>query len=256
MQAQFRLPLTLAVAALSAACGSQQLPVPSAPSTTGPITPAEPAPRMITPAAESTEATPAAETSAAAAVELPTQCVAPESGRCLPPAGFVQALCNRTAPEVALSMFRKGTPWARAYLRLDRQLWLSGKKLARPVLALEGEELLVLKDRTGGSGMIIGGGSYDVLRWDGTCVSVSADEVSLSAPRVPTVATINWKYLPDATQESLLANSVIQSKYRARVQKCRADAEACEQADQDLSQLIATHVRAGGPVAEPTFSGW
>ncbi len=211
---------------------------------------------MITPAAESTEATPASETPAVAAVELPTQCAAPESGSCLPPAGFVQALCNRTAPEVALSMFRKGTPWARAYLRLDRQLWLSGKKLARPVLALQGEELLVLKDRTGGSGMIIGGGSYDVLRWDGSCVSVSADEVSLSAPRVPAVATINWKYLPDATQESLLTNSVIQSKYRARVQKCRADAEACEQADQDLSQLIATHVRTGGSVAEPTFSGW
>jgi hypothetical protein len=208
---------------------------------------------MIAPAIASTEATSAL---APAAVELPTACVAPESGSCLPPAGFVQALCNRTAPEVALSMFRKGTPWTRAYLRLDRQLWLSGKKLARPVLALQGEEMLVLKDRTAGSGMIIGGGSYDVLRWDGTCVSVSADEVSLSAPRVRAVATINWKYLPDATQESLLANSVIQSKYRARMQKCRADALACEQADQDLSQLIATHVREGGPVAEPTFFGW
>jgi hypothetical protein len=104
--------------------------------------------------------------------------------------------------------------------------------------------------------MVIGGGNYDALRWDGTCVSVSADEVTLLAPPVRAVATINWKYLPDEIQESLLANTVIQSSYRARMQKCRADARSCEQAEQDLSELIASHVRAGGPVAEPTLVGW
>ncbi len=154
-------------------------------------------------------------------------------------------------------MFKKGTPWTRAYMRLDRELWFAGKKLSSPVLAPRGEELLILKERGGGSGIVIGGGSYDALRWNGTCVSVASDEVTLKSPSAVEVATIKWKYLPDATQDSLLENTVIKSSYRARMKKCRASGgDACDRAERDLSQRIAAHVRDGGPVAEPSFLGW
>lgn len=190
------------------------------------------------------------------ALDLPKQCAAGPA-RCVPPAEFVGALCQRTAPEVALAMFKKGTPWTRAYMRLDRQLWFAGKKLSSPMLAPRGEELLILKERGAGSGIVIGGGSYDALRWNGTCVSVAADEVTLKSPGAVEVATIQWKYLPDATQDSLLENTVIKSSYRARMQKCRSTGgDACDRAERALSQHIAAHVRDGGSVADPSFLGW
>ena len=189
------------------------------------------------------------------ALDLPTQCaVGPH--RCVPPARFVRALCQRTAPEVALAMFKKGTPWTRAYMRLDRELWFAGKKLSSPVLAPRGEELLILREHAG-SGVVVGGGSYDALRWNGTCVSVVADEVTLRSPTAVEVATIKWKYLPDATQDSLLENTVIKSSYRTRMKQCRASGgDACDRAERELSQRIAAHVRDGGPIAEPSLLDW
>ncbi len=205
--------------------------------------------------AESEASADAPEPSQKIALDLPRQCAAGPA-RCVPPAKFVRALCQRTAPEVALAMFKKGTPWTRAYMRLDRELWFAGKKLSSPVLAPRGEELLILREH-GGSGVVVGGGSYDALRWNGTCVSVVADEVTLQSPSAVEVATIKWKYLPDATQDSLLENTVIMSSYRARMKKCRASGgDACDRAERDLSQHIAAHVRDGGPVAEPSLLDW
>lgn len=242
----------------------------AAPATTGavapPVAPSEDAiAASAEPASKAEPSAPVAdvETGAAAPKSLPSTPLAVPSecagaaDRCVPPQRFVRALCQRTAPEVALAMFKKGTPWTRAYMRLDRELWFAGKRLARPVIATQGEELLILADRTGGSGVMIGGGSYDALRWDGSCVSVTADEVSLSAPRVPEVATITWRYLPDATRDLLLQDSNIESKYRERSKRCRPPAgDACDEADRELSQLIATHVRGGGEVPVPDLSAW
>src|SRR6185436_7037314 len=46
-----------------------------------------------------------------AALEIPTQCALSGAKICTPPTAFVAKLCQSKSPDVALSMFRKSTPW-------------------------------------------------------------------------------------------------------------------------------------------------
>src|SRR5262249_46423860 len=49
--------------------------------------------------------------------QVPTACEKTADKICLPPAAFIKRLCNGAFPDVALTMFAKGTPWTRGYLR-------------------------------------------------------------------------------------------------------------------------------------------
>ena len=105
---------------------------------------------------------------------VPDACASAEGDDCTPPQPWVKKLCNGVYAEVALVMFRGGTPWQRLYLRgKTRAVNASGGATVDGHL-LRDEEVLVLQHRKGeASGMQIGNGSgqYDALRWNGSCVA-------------------------------------------------------------------------------------
>ena len=220
-------------------------------------TPADEAP--LSPASssvESSEGSPVAPSAEATELELPVSCTPTSSGICTPPESFVRTACSRSSVELALAMFRKSTPWTRAYLRLRTEAWYTGNRLAAPVQFELDEEVLIVADRgagRAGKAQIVGASSYDVYRWDGRCASLMADEVTLRRPPVPRAAAIAWRRLGDETRQLLLKNPGIKSRHGLVRTRCSEDSTAprCTEATDALSQHIATYVRRGGEIPDP-----
>jgi hypothetical protein len=206
------------------------------------------------PAIEATEVPPEAE---AAELDVPTECATPGSKPCLPPTAFVEQLCKARSVDLALTMFRRTTPWTRAYLRRNMEAWYTATRLTSPVQLVLDEEVIVIASRTGASGaVVVGGGSYDVYRWDGKCVSVMADEVTLRRPPIPGAAPIAWKALSEPTRDALLGDRGIKFRRDVARDRCSADGASpkCEEANNSLGQLIADYVRRGGKLPDPRLS--
>jgi hypothetical protein len=189
-----------------------------------------------------------------ARLEIPTECAPAGAKVCTPPADFVARLCQTKSQDLALSMFRKSTPWTRAYLRRNMEAWYTGVKLASPVQLTLDEEVIVVASRSGGSGgiQVSGSGSYDVYRWDGKCVSVMADEVTMRRPPVLGSAPIAWKSLTEATRDALLEDRGIKFRRDLQRDRCSEDSTAprCTEATAALIQLIADYVRKGGKLPD------
>jgi hypothetical protein len=223
----------LALLALAACGGSAATR--SAPPTTAISTPtAPPSPTSTSTPTPTPTATPT----------LPTACADASSSVCVPPADFVERLCAKANQDVALSLFAKRTPFTRLCLR--------GKV---DELAF-GEEVLALRfhaQQQGGMIVGSGNGSYDVLRWDGSCSrGVEAEMVARSCPSRPKTARIKWHRMDSQTQDALIAASDRVKRARAtRGKECQGAmtgdvSAACEKADQALGDAIVDCVRAGG----------
>lgn len=181
---------------------------------------------------------------------LPTACA--EGPLCTLPADFAQRLCAGSYPEVALHLFAPGTPWKRAYLQRSFKAWhVGGRGDLREVRS--GEEVIILTaGSTDGQKLQIGGQAFDVLRWDGTCVSLMEDELSFRKPPAAAVANITWKKLDPAFQSALSEERHIESLREAQLRICEskaADSEPgkskCELARRQLSLAIAQAVGRG-----------
>lgn len=205
------------------------------------------------PAAE--VATPEPEPAAA----VPDACASAEGEDCTPPQPWVKKLCNGVYAEVALVMFRGGTPWQRLYLRgKTRAVNASGGATVDGHL-LRDEEVLVLQHRRGdASGMQIGDGSgqYDALRWNGSCVSLEAGEVTKRRPSSPGQARIEWSWLGEGMRSALKQDAVVSEAFLARKKECRGAttgsvSKACEKLDGKLISKIADYVRTGPELPEP-----
>jgi hypothetical protein len=243
-------------------CGASA-PIASGPQSSGP---AVKEPAAVAPLAHPTEsvaveeAAPqhAAQEEEPAALEIPTECATSGVKICTPPTPFVAKLCQSKSADLALSMFRKGTPWTRAYLRLRTEAWYMGVRRSSPVQLVLDEEVIVVASRSGGSGgiQVSGSGSYDVYRWDGKCVSVMEDEVSLRRPPVPESAPIEWQSLTEATHEALLDDRGIKSRRDAQHERCSKDSSAprCTEATAALARVIADYVRKGGKLPDARLS--
>jgi hypothetical protein len=192
--------------------------------------------------------------------KIPNECAEPGGKMCLPPAPFVKRLCASYYPDVALSMLAKGTPWQRGYLKVKSvEAWnASGGMSSADKLVFE-EEFVILARREAAQGGIQvsgAGGSYDVLRWDGTCASLMEDEVSLRGGSSPKNAKIPWKNLDEKVRDALAANDKIGKAYTDRRKECKGatmgDVSAkCEKADALLSKVVVDYVRGGGSVPAP-----
>lgn len=192
---------------------------------------------------------------------VPEAC-AGDGAACVMPRGFVQRLCGgrSTYPELALLFFQKGSPWRRAYVAVREAAPFNGMNgpSSEEKLTFE-EELLVLSENkvdTGGMQVSGAGSSYDLLRWDGTCVTLSAEEVRLSGPSKPKHAGIPWRILEDATQNALLQNEAIAKVATERRKECKGAtigevSAKCEKADRRLNDLIVEAVRSGTEVPKP-----
>jgi hypothetical protein len=209
------------------------------------------------------EAEPAADSagaeSQAAASGVPKECVKKE-GTCLPPKGFVQKLCAASYPSVALYMFANRSPWARGYLRGRTKAWnASGGASDNGWLEFD-EEVLVLVERKadlGGMQVSGAGASYDALRWDGSCVTLSSEEMTLDKPPSPKSAKVEWRFLDDNVQEALRADGKVNEAYLARRKECKGATSGevsmkCVKADQQLSDAIVRLLRGGASLPEPT----
>jgi len=196
-------------------------------------------------------------------VEFPTKCAKKEGDLCLPPVAFNKHICAApNASSLVLALFAKGTPWQRMYLARDTEAWDAsggGVGSAATKLAYD-EEVLVLAFRPPANtgGMVVSGanGAYDVIRWDGVCASLNADELRKWLPPEPGYAAIPWKKLDDGTQQKLLEDGRISLKEGEMKKACKGvsrgqSTPACDKAQKSLSKAVVNYIRNGGAVPTP-----
>ncbi len=234
--------VTRTVLALLAACGGTAPP------------PSSPAPEQVaaTPAATaapSSAISHAPEPPADAAARLPTACADKSGDLCTPPAEFVERLCTKPHQEVALALFAKSTPFTRLYLKgkIDE-------------LAFDEEVVALRFHAQPKGGMIVGSGNgtYDVLRWDGTCSrGLEAEVLTKSRPPRPRAAHVQWHRVGARMQTALVSSSeAVRRAHSKRGKECKGAmsgdvSAACEKADAALVDAIVDFVRAGSPLPDP-----
>jgi len=195
---------------------------------------------------------------------IPTACAGEQALKdtkvCLPPGVFAKKLCGGIYPEVALSMFTKGTPWTRVWLAGDVEAWnASGGLTHRANLAFDEEVIVLSRHSAGGSGGIVMTGamaSYDVLRWDGTCVSVMEGELTTRRPPAPKPAAVPWSRLEETTRRALLASPKVKATHDSLDKACAsvsssAEKKTCEKADRAFARAVADFVRGGATLPTP-----
>lgn len=181
------------------------------------------------------------------------------AGDCVPPQAWVKKLCNGVFAEVALYMFRAGTPWQRLYLRgKTRAVNASGGATVEGSL-LRDEEVLVLRHRKADASQLQigdGSGQYDALRWNGSCVSLEGGEVTTHRPSKPGQARIEWSWLGQGMRAALRKNEELNQAFQARQKECKgvttgSVSKACERLDQKFIDRVAEHVRSGAELPLP-----
>jgi len=244
-------PLFCSLAIFLAACGGAQ----TAPS-------AEPA--HSSSAAEATpDAAPALssepKSAAAEPVTVPTGCV--KSGRfCLPDQKFSKRMCNAGSPSLALYLFGNGFGFTRGYLTRKTQAWNAAGGASDNSFLEFDEEVLLLVERGGdSSGMQVSGagGGYEALRWNGLCVTLAKEEVTLDKPPAPKAAKVEWRFLDDNVQAALREDSTINAAVTKRRQECKGAVSgdvslSCVKADDRLTQVLVDYLRKGGKLPVPS----
>jgi hypothetical protein len=176
--------------------------------------------------------------------KLPSACADPKSAVCAPSGAFVERLCTKPRQDIALGLFSPSTPFTRVYLR---------GKLDELVLD---EEVLVLRFHAPQKNGIIvgnGGGTYDVLRWDGSCsTGVEAEMVTRTRPGRPRTAHVQWHRIATPVQDALISSSeAVKRAHARRGKECKGAmsgdvSAACEKADDALVAAVVEFVRSGG----------
>jgi hypothetical protein len=104
---------------------------------------------------------------------------------------------------------------------------------------------------------VSGAEDVDVLRWNGTCVTVRRSELVTYVPGQPKNAPIIWKYLGNDLQQSLLTKRSIEDARRVQRKQCRSSSarnmtKPCEKATSALGAVITVELRQGLTLAEPS----
>ena len=202
------------------------------------------------------------ETSAAAdktsGEKVPSSCALKDP--CRPPAQWVDSLCHDVHPGLGVYMFQKSLPWEKRYLtRKTEAVNASGGATREGWLEFD-EEVLILKMRKApAGGMQVSGASesYDALRWDGSCVTLSGEELTANVPPTAKFAFVTWRFLDDSIQEALKDDDKIREVYRQRTKECKGQnqgevSKGCVKADKELSALVVGFIRNGGKVPVPS----
>lgn len=199
------------------------------------------------------------EVAAAEPDRMPTACDTKVGQVCLPPAKFAKAVCDRDYPTVALAMFAHGSPWTRAYLTTKTRAWnASGGGSSNEQMGFD-EEVILLRHRvpkTGGMTVSGAGEGYDALRWDGSCVTLAAQEVTFRKPAKPKNARIIWKRLELDVRDALKQQAAIRPNYLKHRKHCKGVSmgrvsKKCVKADGVLSRTVAAFIRESGEMPAP-----
>ncbi|MDF3066511.1 MAG: hypothetical protein K0R38_2112 [Polyangiaceae bacterium] len=245
-----RLSLWISLA-LAAACGGTK-PAEAPRAENQP----EDAPAPSAPAAE--EATPPASAdSARSATGVPTECFK-QGAMCSPDPQFVKRLCNGKFPSVGLYLF-SNPKWTRGYLTRRTKAWNASGGASDSGWVEFDEEVLILYARVadaGGMQVSGAGGSFDALRWDGSCVTLQSEEVTMSKAPSPKYPPIDFRYLDDDTQEALRKEEKINKAWQERRKECKGATSGevslkCVKADEALTKSVIAFVRGGGSLPEP-----
>jgi len=205
------------------------------------------------------EAPAASEQTAQVRAKIPKRCSKrKQRGECLPPVVWVNKLCNDVYPDVALHMFKPGTPWQRFYMlaRAEPFNASGGASLLGDKLEM-GEEVIALRRRANDGEMQIGDQSgYDVLRWNGACATIHDGDFSTTPPREVRHSRVEWRKLSVDMRNALEAEPEIQATYEERRRHCRGATLGevtadCEKFDKRLVEEVVRHVRTGAPLPGP-----
>jgi hypothetical protein len=206
----------------------------------------------------------ASEEKTPAAVSLIPSCSPTEDGDCLPPSRWVDKLCSGVHPEVALHLFRGGSPWKRVYSRARAPAYNgAGGPSVSDDRVERGEELIALRRHTDGRGSSAGELSigdtagYDLLRWNGSCVTMHDGEYSTKAPRRRQHARVEWRWLGEEVRSALQSDGNVKQAYVARRKECKGAtlgsvSKKCVEREDSLVAAIVDYVRNGGPLPEPS----
>ncbi len=241
----------LSLLALLSACGSAK----PAESPT-PETPADNASASET-ASPKDDSAPSAADSGTGAASVPTNCF--KAGPlCSPEPQFVKRLCNGKNPSLGLYLF-SNPKWTRGYLTRRTQAWNASGGASDSGWVEFDEEVLILYARVpdaGGMQVSGAGGSYDALRWDGSCVTLQSEEVTMSKAPAPKYPPIDFRYLDDDTQEALRKDDKVNKAWQERRKECKGATSGdvslkCVKADDNLTKSVIAFVRGGGNIPEP-----
>ena len=236
--------VALALFPAFAGCGGAPSPVQS-PETVA-VAPRAPSSGDASPPRADSDAPRAADDSSA---QIPTACADTSADLCTPPRPFVERLCSKPHQEVALALFARKAPFTHLYL-----------KSKVDELAFDEEVLALVFHVQPKGGMIVGSGngSYDVLRWDGTCSrGVEAEVFTRSRPPRPRAAHVQWHRMGERMQSALIASSeAVKRAHAKRGKECKGAmtgdvSAACEKADGSLVDAIVDYVRTTGELPEP-----
>jgi len=188
---------------------------------------------------------------------VPSKCF--KSGAvCSPDPQFVKRICNGKYPSLGLYLF-SNPAWTRGYLTRRTQAWNASGGASDSGWVEFDEEVLILYARvadTGGMQVSGAGGSYDALRWDGSCITLQSEEVTMSKAPAPKYPAIDFRYLDDATQEALRKDDKVNKAWQARRQECKGATTGevslkCVKADDNLTKTVIAYIRSGGSIPEP-----
>jgi hypothetical protein len=107
-------------------------------------------------------------------------------------------------------------------------------------------------------GMEVSGasGGFEVLRWDGSCVTLQAGELTTDPMPKLHNARIVWNSVEVDTREALREDEKVNEAYRKHRKECKGVSmgdvtDKCVVADKELNVAIVAYVRDGGKLPEP-----
>jgi hypothetical protein len=181
-------------------------------------------------------------------VDVPSRCVTRKNA-CMPPIQWAEKLCGDVYPDLALYMFQDGTPWTRFYMKMGLNAvngW--GPTVGEDLL--QREEVLVINHRLTKDALEVEGslGTYDVFRWNGSCVTLDVNEVTSNTPNQREVPRIDFRALSDPMVDALLRSSDVAETHQERRKECKGVSigrvtKRCEDLDKELGRVVADYVR-------------
>jgi hypothetical protein len=155
-------------------------------------------------------------------------------------------------------MFAKGSPWRRGYLRFETKAWTTAPGGKNEKLMQDEEVLILQQDASKDQGVEYdSGAAFYALRWDGTCVKMTQEELMQYVPWAKKTPVVEWQMLDDGQQTALRANPKIEEAFLNSRKQCRSTSgndPQCKKLERRLTDLIVGHVRDGDEaLPDPAF---
>jgi len=174
------------------------------------------------------------------------------------PKDFVDRLCDKVRISMALVLFQKGTPWTHGFLSRKTDAWnAEGGATSQGTIDF-GEEVLLMKSSIPPKGgmQVSGMGGYQALRWDGSCVTLTSDEVVMRPPTAVKHPRIDVRFIDDGVLEALRKDEKVNAAFMARRKECKGVgvgdvSKKCVELDQKLGDVIVNFVEETGGLPDP-----